>query len=370
MKDVFTSRHGLIPGFGLSWPFHSRSQGGSRDAFTFGIYGRRPTKPDYSEWALTSNLILGHIGAAVYTWDARTGRVVNSFLGHDGPIAFAKFSLDGEHIITGSMDDREVQFPVANTRCWDAATGRQLWQADGNLAQDISRDGKRILTSTVGNGARGENAAIWDAILGRQLIACDLDAHGGNVNTKLVFSPNGRQFLSYDSTSAALYDSTTGAEIGRRPITSRYEWFDGDGFEFYGPEDTVASSFGGEVAIWDFRRKSEICPSPNDKFPNYRKAKVSPDPERMWVSQSANRFIVKSRFLDNRANNCRFELFEIGALRAKATIYWTHDPSPFLCLSTEGDSLLIGGPPFTVYDLKTCKPIQELDKLENPRVSR
>ncbi|MFO1101423.1 MAG: TIR domain-containing protein [Methylocystis sp.] len=53
-----------------------------------------------------------------YLWSAKDGRLMQTFRGHTGPIYDAKFSADGNRLLTASFD--------ATARLWDVETGREI----------------------------------------------------------------------------------------------------------------------------------------------------------------------------------------------------------------------------------------------------
>jgi WD40 repeat protein len=136
---------------------------------------------------------------------------------HDGEVRFARFSPDGQRIVTGSGD---------RTRIWDAATGRELARLRVPSLQvvsaDFSPDGRRVLTTFSGamlaqyRGAptclyTDRAARLWDAGTGKEIAV--LKGHQDRI-VSATFSRDGRWIVtaSWDQTTR-LWDAVTGKPI-------------------------------------------------------------------------------------------------------------------------------------------------------------
>jgi WD40 repeat protein/serine/threonine protein kinase len=117
-------------------------------------------------------------------WDAETGKLLQTFQGHDDSILCVAFSHDGKQLLTSSYDK--------TARLWNTATGDLVRQLRGHngwvwAAAFGSVDGKpdqRIVTAS-----QDRTAIVWNAATGRQegLFA----GHNGPVFAA-AFSPDGR----------------------------------------------------------------------------------------------------------------------------------------------------------------------------------
>ena len=120
--------------------------------------------------------------------------------GHRDGVAFAKYSPDGSHIVTASLDK--------TIRVWDAGTGAPsaafAGAGDFVITATYSPDGRQIATG----GSIDGTARIWDANTGSPLAV--LAGHHGPVEST-DYSPDGR----YLATSSL--DSTAGAFGMRGP---------------------------------------------------------------------------------------------------------------------------------------------------------
>src|SRR5262249_12665305 len=99
-------------------------------------------------------IITASFDKAAALWNAQSGKLIRSFVGHQGPVRAAAISPDGRRVVTGS-DDK-------TTRIWDAESGNQIGVLEGHqspvIAVSFSPDGRRILT-----GSDDKTARLWDA---------------------------------------------------------------------------------------------------------------------------------------------------------------------------------------------------------------
>src|SRR5262249_21379716 len=90
----------------------------------------------------------------VKLWDARTGRLVHTFEGHDASVAFVAFDPGGRRIAFAALDGTVV--------VWDVATRRQIHSFEGQRGAVISRvafspDGTRLAATY-----DGASLMVWD----------------------------------------------------------------------------------------------------------------------------------------------------------------------------------------------------------------
>lgn len=112
----------------------------------------------------------------------------------------AQSPFDGS-ILTGSMDH--------SVRLWDLETCRQLQRFEGHTgwprAVGISRDGRRIITGSRGDG--DPSARIWDVALGEELLRLQ---HSTKVHS-VAFSPDVKTVLTgAEDQTARVWDSDSG----------------------------------------------------------------------------------------------------------------------------------------------------------------
>ncbi|MGI8596054.1 MAG: toll/interleukin-1 receptor domain-containing protein [Thermoleophilaceae bacterium] len=185
-------------------------------------------------------------------WDARSGRVLQTFRGHvktrlptDVGVRDVDLSPDGSRALTGGSDK--------TIRLWDTATGRELKVVrlprglEGPNAVEFSRDGRRILATTFERvyiadarstrleatiRMRGEPSdaafspdgtkvvaatdssdppTIWDARSGRRLRTLRRAPRSVAEPYSASFSPDGRRVISASQdASARVWDAASG----------------------------------------------------------------------------------------------------------------------------------------------------------------
>jgi WD40 repeat protein len=179
-------------------------------------------------------------------WDLETGRLVHLLAGHCGEVRSVAFSSDGQLIATAAAGD------VA--RLWDVTTATQVRQITRAHARDVafSPDG-RLLATAGGSSSQPAGVAapiatdsyalLWHTVTGKLVGR----ASGPVVDdVKAVsFSPDGRLLATAHSSSAWLWDVTTGSQVRRLPARGHALSFSPDG-------QLLATAGGGDPArLWD-----------------------------------------------------------------------------------------------------------------------
>ena len=178
-------------------------------------------------------------------WDGRTGTQLAVLSGHGGRLTSAVYSPDGTRILTASEDK--------TARIWDAHSGTQLAVLSGHgdfvSSAVYSPDGNRIVTASGDKTAR-----IWDTHTGAQLAM--LSGHGHSVNSA-AYSPDGTRIVtsSFDKT-ARIWDAHTGAQLA---VLSGHS--DRVRFAAYSPDGTriVTASQDKTARIWDGRNGTQLA---------------------------------------------------------------------------------------------------------------
>lgn len=149
--------------------------------------------PDGSQIAAS-----GDVAARIF--DANSGQLLVTLVGHTSLIDELKFSPDGTRLVTASND--------GTAKMWDVATGAELITLSGVHTSGVhcvafSPDGKFLAT-----GGDDRKVVIWDlATLEPTLI---LPTQGSTI-TSIVYSPDGSQITTSSLTdSAYVWDTATG----------------------------------------------------------------------------------------------------------------------------------------------------------------
>jgi WD40 repeat protein/energy-coupling factor transporter ATP-binding protein EcfA2 len=135
-------------------------------------------------------------------WDAHTGQQLTILEGHTAPVTGADFSPDGQRIVTASWDH--------TARVWDASTGQLLTILQGHTdivrVAKFSPDGQRVVTASDDQTAR-----VWAVNTGQQLAV--LQGHADKV-TDLDIRPDGQRIVTASNDETArVWDAHTGQQL-------------------------------------------------------------------------------------------------------------------------------------------------------------
>ena len=180
----------------------------------------------------------------MWVWNASTGKLQQTYRGHNNWVISLACSPDGKYIASGSFDQ--------TVQIWEAATGRQVviyngysdricsvaWSPDGNYVASASYD------TTV---------QIWEAATGRHVYT--YQTHGYPVYT-VAWSPDGQRIASGD---AGVTDGTGGTVLVW-PVTL----FEGNGQQ---PQPIVVSYSQGNRAYESHNNAVEaVAWSPDSRY--------------------------------------------------------------------------------------------------------
>ena len=137
---------------------------------------------------------------SVRVWDAGSGDCVATLIGHSDKVYSVAYSPDGKNIASGSVDK--------SVRVWDAKSSACVASLEGHsnavMSVAYSPDGRNIAS-----GSKDKSVRVWDAESG----ACvaTLEEHSDRV-TSVAYSPDGRRIASGSwDTSVKVWDAESGA---------------------------------------------------------------------------------------------------------------------------------------------------------------
>jgi WD40 repeat protein len=174
-------------------------------------------------------------------WDARTGRLLATLVGHTQSVDAVAVSPDGSKVATGGWD--------RSVRIWNATTGALEHALAGHVAAiselRFSPDGRWLFS-----GSRDLTVRKWDARTGAAAAVVGRAASdaGLPVQTRLVvISPSTARALVHDATATTLYDLATGAMLRSLP-----DFPGACETAVFGPDDRLVACPGrdGVAFVW------------------------------------------------------------------------------------------------------------------------
>ncbi|HLO34163.1 MAG TPA: WD40 repeat domain-containing protein, partial [Anaerolineales bacterium] len=190
--------------------------------------------PDGKRIATTSD------DSSAKVWDAATGKLLLTLAGHTKWVYRIAFSPDETRLVTTSGDD--------TAKVWDANTGRELltFSAHQDEVMDVafSPDGKRVATCGM-----DRNVRVWDPTSGKELLALPFDA--GVWNCSVAYSPDGKRIAEASDGVhfANVWDATTG-EVLLNGSFGHSDWLRDIAFSFDG-KLTATGGADHKVNVWD-----------------------------------------------------------------------------------------------------------------------
>ncbi len=219
-------------------------------------------------------------------WDAITGKSVVTLRGHTDKVNSAQFSQDGNRIVTESSD--------TTTRVWDAVTGRELTvlRGLGSIRRaEFSPDGTKILTTSLDNPPR-----VWDVVTGKEIVT--LRGHLNAINSAHFSSDGSKIVTASDDSTARIWDAATGQEIvklightesvmnarfspdGRKIVTGSQDWTARIWDTVTGQEIVTMKGHTGDVETVEFARDGKRIVSAGDNI------------ARIWDASTGKELII------------------------------------------------------------------------------
>jgi WD40 repeat protein len=216
-------------------------------------YQQRPTLMEWPPFAEALTALAAVSSSLDYAAPPQhMDRASTILSGHTGPVNLARFSPDGQRVLTASAD--------GTARLWDAATGRELVRYTGHTASieyaAFSPDCTRIVTASRDNTAR-----VWDANTGSPISIL----RGLNRPvTFAVFTPDGRHIVTEsEGYTVTIWDIDRAAAITVLDHTA------------FGLSDTSLSPDGSRIVaaagwdtarIWDVTTGTTLTPLEPGRF--------------------------------------------------------------------------------------------------------
>ena len=144
-------------------------------------------------------------------WDAATGRLKNTLIGHTSSVRSLSFSPDGKTLASGSLDK--------TIRLWDVSTGllRQTLIGHTEGVNDVcfSPDGQ--ILATVGTGSVRGEVWLWDATGEQKIIPA-----GPSPPLRVSFSPDGKTLAIAIHRDNRVHLWNIASNEYRSPLTTRH----------------------------------------------------------------------------------------------------------------------------------------------------
>ena len=189
--------------------------------------------------------VLSGGSSALHTWEIATGKLLRAHT-ELGLALTAAYAPDGKHLITGGFSE---------TKLWEAATGKVVRSFEGtsNLYADakFTADGEYIITS-----ARDLSMKVWDPRSGRLLHSHKADAIVGTLERSALW----RHFVAHGPGAAPNFTTVATATIQPLLDEVRSKGWNAD------IRSVAHSADGGRIVTVDAQRSIRVWDAQSGRF--------------------------------------------------------------------------------------------------------
>ena len=192
------------------------------------ISGDIAYSPDGRRLAVASSI-------GIWLYDAHTGTELNLLTGHEAPITGIAFSLDGQTVASGSLDN--------TVRLWDAVSGAHKSTLVGHEDR-ITSLAYFPNGTTLASGSWDKTVRLWDTVSGTH--KATLVGHESIIRS-IAYSPDGTTLASGGYNEVCLWDVSTGQ------LKNTITFLAGHVNVTFSPDGTTIASRSevGKVELWD-----------------------------------------------------------------------------------------------------------------------